>query len=514
MVVLVLFQTQIWNKKIGEERYNMKKFLTITLGAMMLFSGLLFAEDNSCDVSIFKTIKAGDVSSKGAEVFFLGTNPLTIVKDELDMFKIIMSTYYSCEKLQSKDKTCTSVVDVKSNPPTVKQKGFDQAGVVNNLKIQTTQAKPGETKRTVMLGVQAYETPTPIKDSGDDVVSLYYSVLASSYNKFNILSVDPASFDKSVIIQSVKDAFGKIEACEDAKDKVRKELAELIGSAKDGKATYSIQDQETLQSAIDIANNTHDNKAATLQELNKAKQDLTDTRSKLKPVVENKDKKNDPNPKDPNPNESLSEFQKLKELIDYVTDQKSKLPASINGKLDPVVNKAKAVMNDKASTPGQLEDAYNKLDAAYKEALKELLNELIGMIEGELDSYDYAAQPALKDAIKVAKDYIASGDFDVAGLEKAIELLIQAKLSADMEAGKIASAAITDEMIKNEWNALISKLGKNDPAPNKEKKFNTLEEVKKGVPGTDGSANNANVKKGKWSTLDEVKQGVSGVEQK
>ncbi len=493
----------------------MKKFLTITLGAMMLFSGLLFAEDNSCDVSIFKTIKAGDVSSKGAEVFFLGTNPLTIVKDELDMFKIIMSTYYSCEKLQSKDKTCTSVVDVKSNPPTVKQKGFDQAGVVNNLKIQTTQAKPGETKRTVMLGVQAYETPTPIKDSGDDVVSLYYSVLASSYNKFNILSVDPASFDKSVIIQSVKDAFGKIEACEDAKDRVRKELAMLIGSAQDDKPTYSSADQGTLQLAIDGANKVHDNKAASIQELNKAKQDLTDTRGKLKPVIENKDKKNDPNPKDPNPNESLPAFQKLKELIDHVTDQKSKLPASINGKLDPVVNKAKAVMNDKASTPEQLEDAYNKLDAAYKEALKELLNELIGMIEGDLGSYSYDAQPALKDAIKVAKEYLADEDnMDVTGLEGAIELLIKAKLSADMEAGKIASAAITDDMIKNEWNALISKLGKNDPAPNKEKKFNTLEEVKKGVPGTDGSANNANVKKGKWSTLDEVKQGVSGVEQK
>ncbi len=489
----------------------MKKVLTVVLGITIFFSAQIFAEDDLCNVVLHesggKNIKTGDVSYNGSLLQVNGKEALEgVVKDEVDMFQKVLAKHASYNKgLRS--------VPITGMNPLPKREVFDNKGQKKEQELQLIPFQTYKSEKGVALGNNSWVSIITVsQDQNPDLVSMYYDVLVKSYSeKLNILSVDPATFNKDKVVSSVKDALNKIKACEDAKDKVRKELAELIGSAKDGKATYSTQDQETLQSAIDIANNTHDNKAATLQDLNKAKKDLTDTRSELKPVTGNNKQGSG---QDPNPNESLLEFQNLKELIDYVTDQKSKLPASINGKLDPVVNKAKAVMNDKASTPEQLKDAYNKLEAAYKEALKELLNELIGMIEGELDSYDYAAQPALKDAIKVAKDYIASGDFDVAGLEEAIELLIKAKLSADMEAGKIASAAITGEMIKNEWNALISKLGKNDPAPNKEKKFNTLEEVKKGVPGTDGSANNANVKKGKWSTLDEVKQGVSGVEQK
>ncbi len=491
----------------------MKKVLTVVLGITILFSAQIFAEDDLCNVVLHenagKNIKTGDVSYNGSLLYVNGKDALDgVVKDEVDMFQKVLAKHASYNKgLRS--------IPVTGMSPLPTRDVFDNKGQKKAQELQLIPFQTYKSEKGVALGNNSWvNIVTVTQDQNPDLVSMYYDVLVKSYSeKLNILAVDPKDFNKDKVVGSVKDALGKIKACEDAKDKVRKELAMLIGSAKDDIATYSAADQETLQSAIDIANNIHDKKAASLQELNKAKQDLTDVRAKLTPVVivDNKNKKTEPNSNEQNPNESLPEFKDLKALIDHVTEQKSKFPASINGKLDPVINKAKTTLNDKNSTAAQLKDAHDKLDAAYKEALKELLNDLIAMIEGDLGNYSYDAQPALKEAIKVAKDYLADEtNLDVTGLEKAIELLVKAKLAADMEAGKIPSSDITDEMIKNEWAAFVKKLDKDNPVPGKEKKFYTLEEVKKNVPGTEGNVNETNVKKGKWSTLDEVKQGVPG----
>ncbi|HOW16280.1 MAG TPA: hypothetical protein PK443_01065, partial [bacterium] len=434
----------------------MKKFLTIIMStALLLSSAQLFAADK-CDEVLYenngKSVKAGDISYNGSMAFIGGVDGLDgVVNNDVDMFNKVLAKHLSNLK-------GIRYAQITGMNPLPKRSVFDKSQnkyVSNELKqipLQTYKSGKG-----VMLGANAWQKP--IELTGDDLVTLYYDAFVASYaEKLNILSVDPATFaaQKSSVIEAVKKSSDKIKACEDEKVLARKELAKLVGVSEVEKPNYSDADQITLQSAIDAADDVHDNPLATLTELKDAKIKLETEKGKLTPT---KKSNNDDRGK-------VLALNNLKDLIDEIEGRKDMFPAYLFEELNPELNDAKAVRDNASSTTPEIEKAHDDLMDAYTKADADLLKGLIALVEGGLDGYSDDAKAILEPVIKDAKVVRDNPDAEIEEIDVAITDLLNGKIAADMKDGKVTDGEITDELLEDELAKLIKELEKKKPIQN------------------------------------------------
>jgi len=435
---------------------KMKKFLTIIMStALLLSSAQLFAADK-CDEVLYenngKSVKAGDISYNGSMAFIGGVDGLDgVVNNDVDMFNKVLAKHLSNLK-------GIRYAQITGMNPLPKRSVFDKSQnkyVSNELKqipLQTYKSGKG-----VMLGANAWQKP--IELTGDDLVTLYYDAFVASYaEKLNILSVDPATFaaQKSSVIEAVKKSSDKIKACEDEKVLARKELAKLVGVSEVEKPNYSDADQITLQSAIDAADDVHDNPLATLTELKDAKIKLETEKGKLTPT---KKSNNDDRGK-------VLALNNLKDLIDEIEGRKDMFPAYLFEELNPELNDAKAVRDNASSTTPEIEKAHDDLMDAYTKADADLLKGLIALVEGGLDGYSDDAKAILEPVIKDAKVVRDNPDAEIEEIDVAITDLLNGKIAADMKDGKVTDGEITDELLEDELAKLIKELEKKKPIQN------------------------------------------------
>lgn len=435
----------------------MRSFLKIILGvALLVSSAQLYAQTpDVCNVALYESagssIKTGDVSYNGAKKMLVGGSLALdgMVQNELDMFEKVMALY----NMQLNGSSNESITGMNPGPVIKDAKGNN----TDPLKIIPVQTSPTGDK--VMIGNNGWHKDSRLVQSGSDLPTLFYDILAASYaKKLNILAVDPNTFtNRTNIIDAVKASADKIKACEDAKTAARKDLAKLVGVSEVEKPNYSDADQITLQGAIDVADDVHDNPLATLTELKGAKIKLETEKGKLTPTKksENTDRG------------KVLALNNLKDLIDQVEDNKDMFPAYLLEKINPELNDAKAVRDNANATTPEIEKAHDDLLDAYTNAHADLLKDLIGLVEGGLGGYSDEAKAILEPAIEDAKVVRDDADASADEISAAIIDLLSAKVDADLKDGKISDADKTvAELLEEELAKLIKELEKKNPTTN------------------------------------------------
>ncbi len=380
---------------------SIKNYILATIFSCF-FLGSAFSQENDCSKIIYSGFTAEDLikdvgtsRDKNNNILYQG-KPINNqqVKNNDQMFLRVLGLVERYNPAQT-ELVWSDLKEFEDATLATKDRGKKYGSKEPNIRIQIVKKDKPSDPELIVVGTSAWSGA--IWEEGSDLTEVAYNAILKS-KPFLLISESFSNEDQENIIKAVKEAPVKINACVEAKAKIRRDIDLRTGSIDLNQ--YAGQTKDDLDAAIKSADAVVADPKTTMAELEKALADLNLAKDK----ADKEKTSNDIDALITSMKDDLKNYEgEEKEALEIAIKDAEDIAKNPNATMEELekVLKDLGVVKDKAVEKRIKENRPNDIVK-----LKASLNALIAAMEADLGNYEGQAKSDLEDLIFAAKNIV------------------------------------------------------------------------------------------------------------